>query len=184
VDNGIVSTWWSPGSSGPRYGASCGTSMATAFVSGVAAMLVERGLDAGEVVERIKQTAVDLPPAGPDPQSGVGRLDAARALRVKLSTPTPTPSRTRPAAPVVPVRPIEPNIQPTDPPFEEPSRPPKTSRPSRGPGPAQNPPSDVPAAAPVSASVGTARLLAGLLIALAGVANIRVRAAQRSKRMI
>ncbi|MFP5224840.1 MAG: S8 family serine peptidase, partial [Actinomycetota bacterium] len=42
VDNGIVSTWWSPGSSGPRYGASCGTSMATAFVSGVAAMLVER----------------------------------------------------------------------------------------------------------------------------------------------
>jgi serine protease len=183
VNNGIVSTWWSPGASGPRYGASCGTSMATAFVSGIAAMLVDRGLLAEEVVQRIKETAVDLPPKGPDAQSGVGRVDAARALRVKLSSPSPTPKPTKPSAPVVPVRPIQPSVQPTEPPFEQPTKTP-SKPPSERPAVPVEGPEEVPTAAPVPASVGVARLLAGLLIALAGVANIRVRASQRSKWMI
>lgn len=179
VDNGIVSTWWSSGSGG-RYGASCGTSMATAFVSGIAAMLVDRDLSAPEVVQRIRETAVDLGPPGRDDQHGDGRVDAARALRVKFSSPTPAPRTTTSKVPIIPVRPVVPPALTPTPPGSLPKQTPSRRRGVPKPGL----PAEVPAAAPVAVGVGLARLIAALLIALASVAILRVLGTQRSNRMI
>ena len=75
--NGIVSTWWNPSTRAASYGAGCGTSMAVAFVSGVAAMLHETGMTNVEAIERILATA---DPIGHAASFGAGRLDAGRAL--------------------------------------------------------------------------------------------------------
>jgi subtilisin family serine protease len=78
--NGVVSTWWNPETGRSAYGAGCGTSMSVGFVSGVGAMLMSSGMDNLEAAKRILATAADLGPAGPDDRTGVGRLDARRAL--------------------------------------------------------------------------------------------------------
>ncbi|GAC1423016.1 MAG: hypothetical protein NVSMB57_15940 [Actinomycetota bacterium] len=76
----IVSTWWNPSLKKADYGGGCGTSMAVAHVSGVAALLVARGLSNAAVVRRIIATAVPLSASPRDLQTGHGRVDALRAL--------------------------------------------------------------------------------------------------------
>lgn len=57
-----------------------GTSFASPFVAGVAAMLVQQGLTNRQIVARLESTATDLGPAGRDPVYGYGEVNAARAL--------------------------------------------------------------------------------------------------------
>lgn len=89
----VVSTWWSGGAS--KYGAGCGTSMAVAHVSGVAALLMSRGSSNIAAQRRIQQTAVDLYGAGKDTQSGWGRVDAAAAVGATSTAPRP-PAKPKP----------------------------------------------------------------------------------------
>lgn len=93
----IVSTWWDPDADRSTYGAGCGTSMAVGFVSGVAALLHAEGLTNAQAVERMTSTAVDLGAKGRDDVTGYGRLDAARALGVKVTrarvAPKPTTTK-------------------------------------------------------------------------------------------
>ncbi len=62
------------------YAAFAGTSMATPFVSGVAALLAGKGLTNQQIVERLTSTADDLGVPGRDPLYGHGRVNAARAV--------------------------------------------------------------------------------------------------------
>jgi subtilisin family serine protease len=60
-----------------------GTSFATAYVSGIVALLLERNrdLDTGAVVDLITAGAQDLGPEGRDEDFGVGRVNAFQALK-------------------------------------------------------------------------------------------------------
>src|SRR5206468_3836710 len=62
-----------------RYESVTGTSFATPFVSGVAALLFSRGYSIQEVHRRLLETATDLGPSGRDPVYGYGEVDAAAA---------------------------------------------------------------------------------------------------------
>jgi subtilisin family serine protease len=59
-----------------------GTSFATAYISGIAALILERdpGLDAGTIAQLIASGAEDLGPAGRDDDFGAGRVNALSAL--------------------------------------------------------------------------------------------------------
>lgn len=59
-----------------------GTSFAAPFVAGVAALLVQRGLNNVQIVARLKATAIDLGAPGRDPIFGYGEVNAARAVGV------------------------------------------------------------------------------------------------------
>lgn len=83
-----------------NQGMADGTSFAAPQVAGAIALLLEAGLDAEEAVGRILATAVDLGPVGPDPGTGVGRVDVAAALG-------PWPDGPVPAGPTEPVAPTE-----------------------------------------------------------------------------
>jgi len=68
-----------------------GTSMAAPFVAGVAALLraAHPEWTAEQIVERIKETAVDVNAPGVDPETGAGSVDAAAALgatAIKITT--------------------------------------------------------------------------------------------------
>ena len=65
------------------YSIETGTSMATAFVTGVAALMLERnpGLSPAQVKDAMRRTAVDWSRAGADSDTGAGRLDVHAALR-------------------------------------------------------------------------------------------------------
>ena len=61
-----------------------GTSFATAYVSGIAALLLEREskrLDTADIAKLIMVGADDLGPAGRDEDFGAGRINALKALR-------------------------------------------------------------------------------------------------------
>ena len=59
-----------------------GTSMATAHVSGLAALLVSQGVASPAAIEAIlKQSATDLGTAGRDNEYGYGLINARAALR-------------------------------------------------------------------------------------------------------
>jgi subtilisin family serine protease len=92
---GTVSTWWNPQTQSSAYGSGCGTSMAVAHVSGIAALLVARGYSNSSAVRRIETTAVDLYAPGKDNQSGYGRVDAAAAVGASTSS-TPARPKTKP----------------------------------------------------------------------------------------
>ena len=73
-----------------------GTSLSAAYVSGLAALLIEREphLSPDGVRQRLQQSAHDLGPPGPDSEFGAGLADAYRALRIGLSS-TATPALSR-----------------------------------------------------------------------------------------
>jgi hypothetical protein len=71
----ILSTWGDGG-----YQEQAGTSQAAPFVSGVAALVVSRGLRGQAAVNRIVATAKDAGPSGPDPEYGAGIVNARAAV--------------------------------------------------------------------------------------------------------
>ena len=71
----ILSTWGDGG-----YREQAGTSQATPFVSGVAALVVSRGLRGQAATNRIVATAKDAGPSGPDPEYGAGIVNARAAV--------------------------------------------------------------------------------------------------------
>jgi serine protease len=84
----IVSTWCrDPGQDAcdgrtHTYGIAEGTSFAAPHVSGALALLIGAGSEPAEAVERLRRTAVDLGPEGPEDEHGHGRIDVAAALAV------------------------------------------------------------------------------------------------------
>lgn len=62
------------------YEGNSGTSMAAPFVSGVAALLFEKGLSNADIVRCITSTADDIGAPGRDPVFGYGRVNAAAAV--------------------------------------------------------------------------------------------------------
>ncbi|MFP1630651.1 S8 family serine peptidase [Zhengella sp. ZM62] len=67
---------------GKRFGVVSGTSLATAHVTGLAALLLQArpGLSAAHLRSILRETASDLGAPGPDAVFGAGRPDAGRAL--------------------------------------------------------------------------------------------------------
>ncbi len=65
-----------------KFGMMSGTSLATAHISGLVALLLEGNPNLGpkDIHDLITQSAFDLGPKGADPQFGAGRADAADAL--------------------------------------------------------------------------------------------------------
>jgi serine protease len=82
--NDVFSTYLrgAPRSCSPAdgYEAEAGTSMAAGFVSGVAALLAEKGLKSQAIVDCLLAQADDLGPPGRDPIYGYGRLNALNAV--------------------------------------------------------------------------------------------------------
>ena len=81
----ILSTWLrsadhSVCSPSTGYDAYAGTSMATPFVSGVAALLASKGLGNQAIVSCLARTTDDLGVPGRDPVYGYGRVNAAKAV--------------------------------------------------------------------------------------------------------
>jgi len=89
LDLDLVETWAGPVSryAVPRFDAFAyyafeGTSMATAHVSGLAALLMSQGVTSPAAVEAIlKQSATDLGTPGRDNEYGFGLINARSALR-------------------------------------------------------------------------------------------------------
>ncbi|MDQ3958248.1 MAG: S8 family serine peptidase [Actinomycetota bacterium] len=82
--NDVFSTYLRGASNGcstaDGYDAAAGTSMAAPFVSGVAALLAQRGMAADAIVACILSTTDDLGPPGRDPVFGYGRVNALKAV--------------------------------------------------------------------------------------------------------
>jgi subtilisin family serine protease len=74
-DEDVLSTWNDGG-----YMEVAGTSQATPHVSGVAALLVSKGVRGQAAVRRILDSATDVGPPGPDAEFGAGIVNASRAL--------------------------------------------------------------------------------------------------------
>ncbi|MGH2726396.1 MAG: S8 family serine peptidase, partial [Actinomycetota bacterium] len=96
----VISTWWQAGFA-DQYGAGCGTSMAVAHVSGIAALLRARGYSASSAAQRIISTAKDLGAGGWDSQTGYGRVDAYAAVGASsggtpVAPPKPPAKKTTP----------------------------------------------------------------------------------------
>jgi subtilisin family serine protease len=104
--------------SGGAYGYRSGTSMSTAYVSGLAAILVgELGAwSPGSIRSVLQTTALDLGAPGRDDFYGFGLIQMDAALQTALATPTLPPAPT--ALPLVDTQPPLPpptdTLQPTD----------------------------------------------------------------------
>lgn len=73
-----------------------GTSMATPYASGLAALLFAQGLSRAQVVEAMTSTARDLGAVGRDAQFGSGRIDAAAATLAASRMPRSAADTTAP----------------------------------------------------------------------------------------
>ncbi len=87
---------------GATYSSSSGTSPATAFASGVFALLLPGapGIGREAAIERVEAGTTDLGATGWDPYYGWGRVDAYAAL-VPGQPPTPPPDTTSPTVSIV-----------------------------------------------------------------------------------
>lgn len=81
---------------GGGYESWSGTSMATPFASGVAALLYSQGLTRSQVVATIIGTARDLGAVGYDTVYGSGRIDASAAVARAATLATPAADSTAP----------------------------------------------------------------------------------------
>src|SRR5579863_595471 len=74
-----------------KYQVSSGTSFASAFISGLAALVLQRNpaLKPGDVRAILMKTARDLGPPGPDDQFGAGEADAFAAVSAVVVPSTP-----------------------------------------------------------------------------------------------
>jgi subtilisin family serine protease len=84
------------------YGLAEGTSFAAPHVTGAVALLLSAGVAPAEAVERLRVTAVDLGPPGPDPDHGHGRIDVAAAMGLDGPIPAPPTDATTAAEPAPP----------------------------------------------------------------------------------
>lgn len=84
-DGNIWSTVWrsTPVSCGSKrgYDSYAGTSMAAPHVSGVAALLVAKGLNADQIIDCFKKTSEDLGAPGRDSTYGFGLVMASKAVK-------------------------------------------------------------------------------------------------------
>jgi subtilisin family serine protease len=80
-----------------KYQITSGTSFSSAFVSGLAALLLQRNpmLKPEEVRATLMKTARDLGPPGPDDQFGAGEADALAAVSAVVIPSTPDKPATR-----------------------------------------------------------------------------------------
>lgn len=159
--NCILSTWVNG-----EYALDAGTSMATPYVSGLAALLLSEGYTNAQAVARINSTA--------DTVNGIPRINAMRAVGATSqsgsSTPTPTPTRRHPSSTPTPS---------TSKPRAKPNSPAKTVAP-----PSATPSSSVLAVTPTISpsptthaerpSVSTAARSRATQIALAALAIVAV----------
>ncbi|HUP70719.1 MAG TPA: S8 family serine peptidase [Acidimicrobiales bacterium] len=123
----ILSSHWKAGSPND-YEFFAGTSMATPYVAGAAAVLRGLGLSPQQTVDRLLSTAKDLGPAGPDTTYGAGRLDLAAAVGGLATPPLPPPTTppARAASPAPPPAkaspaPVAPNATPAPAPAGQPA---------------------------------------------------------------
>ena len=74
-----------------KYQIASGTSFSSAFVSGLAALMLQRNpaLKPGELRAILMRTARDLGPPGPDDQFGAGEADGFAAVSAVAVSPTP-----------------------------------------------------------------------------------------------
>lgn len=91
---GIVST--APGN---NYTYLDGTSMSTAFVTGLAGLLVSQGMTAPEIRDQIEATADDIGKPGRDWSFGEGRVNAASAVGMQEPIPRIENVKSRTATP-------------------------------------------------------------------------------------
>jgi serine protease len=76
----ILSASWSP-AAGNNYYTGSGTSFSAPHVSGLAVLLIARGITGpANIQNRLQSTATDLPPAGRDDLTGWGLVNAAAAV--------------------------------------------------------------------------------------------------------
>jgi subtilisin family serine protease len=87
---GVYSTYWTP-TGGSTYYSLSGTSMSAPHVAGVAALLASlpQFNTPDKIRAALESTALDLGPAGRDPQYGYGLVQAFAALQFTLATPPP-----------------------------------------------------------------------------------------------
>ncbi|HUV05368.1 MAG TPA: S8 family serine peptidase [Armatimonadota bacterium] len=80
------------------YGTMGGTSMSTAYVSGLCGLIlsVNPGLSPSEVMRIVRETADDIAPAGWDQYSGCGRINASGALVMASESAGGSPPDTEP----------------------------------------------------------------------------------------
>ncbi|HVE45601.1 MAG TPA: S8 family serine peptidase [Acidimicrobiales bacterium] len=189
----ILSSHWEAGSPND-YEFLAGTSMATPYVAGAAAVLRGLGLSPQQTVERLLSTAKDLGPPGRDSSYGAGRLDLAAAVGghaapalppsttppasaaspkpAPRTTPAPAAPKPAPAAPAQPPAATGPAPAPAPAPAVDPQPAPGTSLPADGaPGAASPPPADQTLASSRAADGDEDRPwapLGGATLALAG----------------